>query len=139
MCMQQFIQRFVVTPRRLLVFSSLLALLGAGAREARATLALAVGNAHGTPGTEVVVPVRATQFASILTFQFSFHWNPAVAGFVGVEAFGVPGLGSGNFGTTLTNLGTLTVSWDDPDGVGKMAADGTTLFGVRLVLRGTLL
>src|SRR6185436_574218 len=121
---------------RLLVL--LLALFGAGARAAHAAsgLTFAVASTNGMSGTEIVVPVQATQFASILTFQFSFHWNPAVATFIGVESFGLPGMGAGNFGTTMTNAGTLTVSWDDPDGIGKAAADGTVVFGVRLKILG---
>ena len=133
--MKQFNERFGAAVRLLVLLS---ALLGAGAPEAHAAggLTFAVASTNAMSGTDVLVPIRASQFSSILTFQFSFHWNPAVATFMSVEAFGLPGMGAGNFGTTMTNLGTLTVSWDDPDGVGKMAADGTVLFGVRLQLLG---
>lgn len=118
-----------------LLVSSLL--LAAGARHARgADLSFTAGMTNGTPASEVVVPVRAGAFTSISAFQFSLHWNPAVAAFAGVEQFGLPGLGSGNFGTTMTNAGTLTVSWDDPDGASKSLAEGAVVFGVRFQLVG---
>lgn len=130
-------ERFGVACKRLLVSSLLLILLAAAGRETRgAGLTLNVGTTNGVTGTEVVVPVQATALTGISAFQFSFHWNPAVVGFVAVEQFGLPGLGGGNYGTTMTNSGTLTVSWDDPDGASKTLADGSVVFAVRFLITG---
>jgi hypothetical protein len=90
-----------------------------------------VGTNIGSQFSHVFVPVRVTGFTNISSFQFSLHWNPAIASFVNAEAFGLPGLGAANFGASLTNTGTLTVSWDDPDGLSKSLADGSTVFGIR--------
>ncbi len=130
-------ERFGVACKRLLVSSLLLILLAAAGRETRgAGLTFNIASTNGATGTEVVVPVQATALTGLSAFQFSFHWNPAVAGFVGVEQFGLPGLGGGNYGTTLTSSGTLTVSWDDPDGASKSLADGSVVFAVRFLIAG---
>jgi hypothetical protein len=97
-------------------------------------LAFLAGDANGVPGDQVLVPVRVNNFAGISSFQFSFHWNPLLAVFVGVENFGLAGLAEGNFGATLASSGTLTVSWDNL--VSQSVDDGTSLFQVRLQLIG---
>src|SRR5213075_3272314 len=91
----------------------------------------------GLAGTDVMVPMRASQFTAISSFQFSLHWNPAVVTYLGVEQFNLAGLSSGSFGTTMTNSGTLTASWDDPDGFNKTLTNGTALFYVRFRISGT--
>src|SRR4051812_30448073 len=98
------------------LFLTVLGSLAGQATGAAAGLIFGVGSANGQPTTQVLVPVQASGFNDINSLQFSFHWSAAVASFVDVEQFGIPGLASGNFGTTLANNGTLTVSWDDPDG-----------------------
>jgi uncharacterized delta-60 repeat protein len=94
-----------------------------------------VGCTNGPQASEVILPVTAAGFQGITALQFSLHWAPTAADFVKVEQLGLPGLAAGNFGTALTNTGTLTVSWDDPDGIGKTVADGTVLFSLRFFLR----
>ncbi|MEI6396073.1 MAG: InlB B-repeat-containing protein, partial [Verrucomicrobiota bacterium] len=100
-------------------------------------LQFTVGTNSGSRNLQVLVPVQVNQFTNISSFQFSLHWNTAVATYVGVEQFGVPGLVAGNFGTTLTSSGILTVSWDDPAGLCKSVTNGTTLFAVRVLLVGS--
>ncbi|MCX6630463.1 MAG: PKD domain-containing protein, partial [Candidatus Solibacter sp.] len=85
------------------------------------------GSTNGPPEAQVLVPVQVNGFTNISVFQFSLHWSNTAAAYVGVEQFGLPGLAGGNFGTTLTNNGTLTVSWADPDGLSKSVANGTTI------------
>ncbi|MBM3884080.1 MAG: hypothetical protein FJ387_30970, partial [Verrucomicrobia bacterium] len=96
----------------------------------------AAGKAQGPKGTEVSVAVTVRTFLEISAFQFSMHWDPAVAGFVGTEQYGLAGLAAGSFGTTQTGAGTLTVSWDDPDGTGKSLADNSAVFAIRFALVG---
>jgi hypothetical protein len=97
-------------------------------------LVLMVGQTSGLPGEEVLVPVQVRGFTDINLFQFSLHWTSSVAAFVSVEQYGLAGLAVGNFGTTFANAGTLTVSWDDPDGTSKTLPEDATLFAVRLQL-----
>ena len=112
-------------------------LAGVEASRARAaTLTFAVGATNAVTNSQVVVPIRVTNFTGISSFQFSLHWSPAVATFVGVEQFGLPGLTASNFGMTLLSTGTLTSAWDDPDGATKSLVDGSLVFGVRFQFVG---
>jgi hypothetical protein len=99
-----------------------------------ASLTLTVGTNSGVQGAQVVVPVTVSQFQQVATFQFSLHWDPAVITFISLEQYGVPGLASGNFNTGQSSSGSITVSWDDPDGANKTLADGATLFALRFSL-----
>ena len=95
-----------------------------------------VGSASGLPGTDVLVPVRVSNFTDIRTFQFSFHWNTGVVTFLNVEQFGLSGLSVGNFGTINTNAGRLTVSWDDTSGGTVTLPDATAIFFVKFKCSG---
>src|SRR5436190_11069460 len=99
-----------------------------------ATLTFAVGATNGVTNSEVVVPIRVSNFTNISSFQFSFHWNTNVASFVDVEQFGVQGMASTDFGVFAT--GTVTVAWFEPNASSTNLADGATVFGVRLKLVG---
>ncbi len=99
-------------------------------------LSFAVGTNSGARSAQVLLPVQVTHFTQIASFQFSLHWDAAVARYVGVEQFGLSGLTGESFGTNLTKSGTLTVSWDDPGGGSQSLEDGTTVFALRLALIG---
>ena len=101
------------------------------------SLALIAGQVTGYLGTEILLPVKAYGFRGVATLQFSLHWDPAVADYVGVEQFGLPGLAMNNFGIQASQ-GILTVSWEDPAATGQTVANGSTLFALRLRLVGTL-
>jgi len=101
----------------------------AGILPSAADLTLTVGSTNGSTGAQVLVPIRVAGFVNISTLQFSMHWDPAVASYGGVEQFALPTLAFNNFPN-----GTLIMSWDDPETVGKSLADGTVLFFLRLRL-----
>src|SRR5205823_2752234 len=65
--------------------------------------------------------------------QLSLHWDPTVAAYLTADQMGLTGM---TFGTTRTNEGILTLSWDDPDGLSQSVADGTMLFAVGLQITG---
>src|ERR1043166_8404216 len=44
-------------------------------------LTFTVGNVSGQPGAQVLVPVRASAFANINSFQFTVHWTTTSAAF----------------------------------------------------------
>ena len=94
------------------------------------------GRGTGVKGGSVLVPVLVNGFTNINSFQFSLHWTPSVAQFVGVEQFGLSGLGTGNFGTQNAASGTVTVSWDDPSGSGVTVTNGSAVFALRFNLVG---
>src|SRR5207237_895955 len=102
-------------------------------------LIFVVGSSNAAPGGFLVVPISVYGFSNIGTLQFSFHFDPAKATFVDVEQFTLPGLATGNFGTIEAASGSLRVSWDDLGGAGQSLADGTTLFGVKLLMIGTII
>src|SRR5205823_591356 len=60
------------------------------------------------------------------------------SGLHGRGTVGISGLGGGNFGQTMTNNGTLTVSWDDPNGSSQTLPNGTALMWLRFQLIGAL-
>ncbi|MDO8943262.1 MAG: putative Ig domain-containing protein, partial [Desulfobacterales bacterium] len=108
-----------------------------GAEISAATMTFTLGSTNGTNGAQVAVPVRVSGFTNILLFQYSLHWDTNVSKYLGVEQFGLPGLTAANFGTADTNRGTLRLSWDDTEGLGKSVADSTVVFAVRFLLVGT--
>ena len=89
------------------------------------------------PGQTVTAQVAVREFAQVASVQFTLQWDPAVLVFAGTGGYGLNGLGAGNFGTTLTNSGKLTFSWDDPDAVGVTVADGAVIFNVSFVVIGS--
>ena len=95
------------------------------------TIGLVVGSTNGLAGDQVTVPIQVNQFTNIGSFQFSLHWDPAAAAYVGVEQLGLAGI---SFGTDGSNNGSLTVSWDDPAGLSQSLPDQSTLFAVRFSL-----
>lgn len=102
------------------------------------TVALAADSLSGLPGSQIGVPVRVSDFAGILSLQGTIEWNPAVASFVGVSAFGLTGMNAGSFGTTLTTTGKLTYSWDDAMLQGVTLPDSSILFAVDFDLVGQM-
>lgn len=100
------------------------------------SLTFAMGSATNLQGAEVVIPVVTSEFRNVTVFQFSTHWNPAVAQFIALEQLGLPGLAAGSFGTNQVANGTATISWDDPDGLSKTLTNGAVVFALRLKLIG---
>ena len=90
------------------------------------------------PGATIAVPVKASGFANVSTFQFSLGWDKTVLQFQNLSStFGIAGLSGGSFNTTGAAGGAIAVSWDDPDGSVRSVADDTVLFTVNfLVLSG---
>ncbi|WP_207434270.1 cohesin domain-containing protein [Sabulibacter ruber] len=91
----------------------------------------------GLPNTEVLVPVRVKGFNNMITGQGTITFNPAVATYVGVEQYGLPGMTSSNFGTTQASSGRIVFSWDDATLAGKTLTDGSMIFVIRLKVVGT--
>ncbi|WP_026464351.1 SBBP repeat-containing protein [Adhaeribacter aquaticus] len=96
-----------------------------------------LGSVNGQQGSEVIFPVRVSNFRDIISMQGSVQWNSSVATFVGVEYFGIAGLTSANFGTTAASSGQLSFSWNQTATSPFSLPDNTILFAVRLRLVGS--
>ena len=97
---------------------------------------LVAGTAIAAQGGSVVIPVQVFGFTNITSFQFSMHWNPAVASFTGIEQYGLGAMDIGNFNTNPAPSGTLTVSWEDVAGTGVTTTNGSIIFALRFTLVG---
>lgn len=119
-----------------------------GCRSAAATVTVRVvevppltidaDSVSGLVNTEIRVPVRVLDFSDVVSMQFSIHWDTSVATFVGVEDFGLSGLGSTDFGLSQSASGEVVVSWNDASLLGQTLADSTVVFSLRLLLSGTM-
>jgi len=123
----------------LLSLALLLGLTASGAHAANLTFA--VGATNAVTNSQVVVPIRVTNFTGVSSFSFSFHWNTNMARFMNVEQFALPGQTTNDFGL-LTNdygifpEGTLTALWFEPNGGSTNVPDGTQIFGLRFQFVG---
>ena len=119
-----------------------LLVLGLAMGRARAAaLTFAVGATNAVTNSQVVVPIRVTNFTAISSFQFSFHWNTNVARFMGVEQFALPGQTTNDFGLLTNDFGvfpegTLAGLWFEPNGISTNVPDGTQIFGIRFQFVG---
>lgn len=82
------------------------------------------------------VGIKVNAFENIVSAQGSISWDPSVASFQSVGAFGLPNLSSSNFGTSLVAQGKLTFSWNDPSLLGLSLSDSSSLFEISLQLIG---
>lgn len=91
-----------------------------------------------TAGATVALPVKVYNFDSITSVQFVLRWNPAVLEFSSTDFYNLPGLDENDFGLMNTlDSGILRLAWEASDlELGETAADGTTIFRLRLKATG---
>jgi|GEM_PF-4480697 len=132
-----FLRHLAGIPQRILVTALLTVcwLLRASVAQAAApTVTFSAVGGNPQTGADFTVPVKASGFTSVSSFQFSLQWDPAVIQFVGLgTVFGVSDLNSGSFNTNavVTAAGKVGVLWEDTTTVGQTVANGTTLFEVK--------
>lgn len=91
------------------------------------------------PSTNVCFPMTVENFDSIVTFQGSAMWDPAVLSFTGVQSFGLPGFSEGGFNLDNTDSGVLTYLWFDLSGTNPATIpDGGTVFEICFDVVGSL-
>lgn len=74
------------------------------------------------------VAIEATNFDSIISFQFGVSWDQEDLQLIGVENFGVPGLNTPDFGLSENQV---IVSWFD-DGLQPVSIeDSSTIFEIK--------
>ena len=99
-------------------------------------LGIEIDSVIGTPGFQVVVPVRVWQFKKIVSLQGTITFNPAVALFDTVVQYGLPFMDFTSFGTSLVNAGKLMFSWTDDSYTGQTLSDSSVIFAVRFTVAG---
>ncbi|WP_114778746.1 cohesin domain-containing protein [Botryobacter ruber] len=100
------------------------------------SVTLITDSVSGVANSDVLVPVRVKDFKNILSMQGSIEWNSSIASFVGVESYGLPGLGSSNFGLTGVENGQLTFSWHEENSIPVTLSDDAVVFALKLKLIG---
>ncbi len=88
-------------------------------------------------GDTVMVPIRVSDFNSIIGVQGTIGFDPQVADYLTVEQFGVPGMTIANFGETQVDTGKLTFSWNSATTSGVTLADSSVLFAVKYHVIGS--
>jgi hypothetical protein len=89
------------------------------------------------PGSNIQIPVRAVNFNNIVSMQGTISFDPAVADFVSVSGFGLPGMNTSDFGYSQTGNGLLTYSWNDPLINGVSLNDSSVLFLMNFYVTGS--
>jgi len=74
------------------------------------TLKFVMNNLPFQTGQEVAMTMRAKDFNTVYGFQFTIDFNQQLLEFKSVEQTSVTNIA--NFGTTLTDQGAVTVSWE---------------------------
>ncbi|MBI1225592.1 MAG: hypothetical protein GC192_10185 [Bacteroidetes bacterium] len=74
------------------------------------TLNFTMENIAFQTGQSVPVTFKAKDFNTVYGFQFTIDFNPQLLEFQNVVQTSITGLG--NFGTTMTDQGAVTVSWE---------------------------
>lgn len=90
----------------------------------------------GNQGTQVVVPIRANNFDSIISIQGTVGFDSSVLAFVAVQNMNLPSMSNANFGTSYVVNGKLTFSWNEVNLTPISVADSTVLFAVVFQLVG---
>lgn len=100
-----------------------------------------IGDAIGSPGEVVCIPVTVDNFNDVALMEFGVNWNPAVLEFSslancnsGLQLDCSLPLPNGNFG--FFNSSTLQFSWFNPFG-GEDLVDGSVLFEICFKIIGT--
>lgn len=104
-------------------------------------LIITVEDKEVRPNSTFWVNVYVTNFDDIVSLQTNFKWDSTIIEFIAVDSFasltdlniikfGVPGQGAldGN---------VISLSWSDPDFLGKQLIDGTRLFGLQFKALGS--
>lgn len=88
------------------------------------------GNIEAEPGTNACIPVTASCFENILSFQYSMNWDETLMTFTGIENLNgdLPLFFPGNL--SFIDPDAVTCSWNSPNGLGVDYPDGTHLFDI---------
>jgi hypothetical protein len=100
------------------------------------TVGLQIPTVAATCNQSVDVPIKATKFRHLLSLQASVNWNAADLRFDSIVSYGPTSLAlnSTNIGTTQTQQGKLSFSWNDAGNTGITLADSTSILTLRFTV-----
>lgn len=94
------------------------------------------------PGTTITVPVRVSNFDSIVATQFVVQWDPEVLSFIKIILYNLPGMDYLDFGLTeAQDSGLIRFAWEAPSSYfnsGVTVADETAIFRIQFNVTGQI-
>jgi len=96
---------------------------------------LVVGSGRDLGDGVTVHSVTLRGVRSLTSLQFTLAWDPAEAGFAGIEAGALKDLSPENLGTARAGQGLVSVSWDPANGVARDLGGETVVLGLKLKAR----
>ncbi|HQN15077.1 MAG TPA: cohesin domain-containing protein [Bacteroidales bacterium] len=142
---QHAVITFVDTPTPVEVSDSSLNILPAGTiggdiaiTGASQVFEIKIDSVNASTGFLVSVPVRVWQFNKIISLQGTVTFDPSHAVFISTEQYGLPGMDSTNFGTTLASQGKLMFMWTDATASGQNLNDSSVLFAIKFLVTASL-
>ncbi len=93
-----------------------------------------IDSVTGTTGFQVLVPVRVWQFNKIISLQGTITFDPSHAVFISAEQYGLPGMDTSCFGTSLATQGKLMFMWTDATANGQNLNDSSVLFAIKFLV-----
>jgi len=103
--------------------------------KSRAKAQLVVGPGRNGDDGVTVHPVTLRGVRSLTSLQFTLAWDPAEAGFEGIEAGALKDLGPDNLGTSRAGQGLVSVSWDPANGLARDLGGEAVVLGLKLKAR----
>ena len=106
---------------------------------AQGSVGLTIANATALCNNAISVPVKVSNFNSLLSLQGSLKWDISKLSFRGIDSYGPATLGmnSANFGLNATSTGILTFMWNSANLLPQTLADSTVLFSIQLLATGS--
>ncbi len=81
-------------------------------------------------GEQVCLDVSVCNFTDIVSMQYTMQFNPAILQFDEIQNINLQDLSSGNFGTTMSDNGFVTLSWNEPMGQGVTVPNETVIYSI---------
>lgn len=94
---------------------------------------------NAQPGSVLDIPVKVSNFDSVVAAQFVIKWDPSVLEFQAVDQFNLPDLTEMKFGTLeAISSGILRFAWEYFVAQGTTLPDGSAIFHIKLKVAGPL-
>ncbi len=103
-------------------------LIGTEERFAYAEFGITVENRRVEPGETVTIDFMARDMDKLAGFQFTMSFDPGALEFVSASSADLPAMNQNNFGTTVTEYGMITSSWNQMDEI--PSSDDIVLFSL---------
>lgn len=88
-------------------------------------------------GTNVIMPVKVTNFDSIVGAQFVIQWDTQVLSFIAAFAYNLPNMTTDDFGLGETQNGILRFAWESSSvSNGTTVPDSTNIFFLKFTVTG---